>query len=528
MTVMSDKEKIKELLRPIKPNSEPQNNSEKVPPYPLSISELREILGLTIKSDDANKIVTFLVMLSAYSEDSQMNQSFQAPSSSGKSYIPLEIAELFPPEDIIQLSYASPTAFFHDKAAYDESKKIYSIDLERKILIFLDMPHYSLLQHLRPLLSHDQKIIKMKITDRSQKSGLKTKNIHIKGYPSVIFCSANQKMDEQELTRFILLSPETTSEKIRQSIYERIKKESDKKSYLSILESNPARQMLKKRIAAIRGENMQSIDIERPEFIHKIFFENHKILKPRHSRDIGKIISIIKSLALLNLWNRKRTDSTLYANESDIRDAFSVWATIGDAQELSISPYIYSVYKEVILPAWIDKKKEGLSRQDIQKAYYKVYGRPVASWVLRQEILPAIENSGLIIQEPDSQDKRKMLVYPQEAGQDALTISPEQKEGAGQDALTISQPQNNSERVPPCFYEKPDKEQTKQEDMEFSENSESFTLSPKTEISEKDSEKGNGCGFTLPKCGKHDMRLHPDRSLKAWCQVNKQFCPQGH
>lgn len=436
------KEATEELLRrPIEKKI--KNNSESILPCPLSISELQEILGLTIKSDDANKIVTFLVMLSAYSEDSQMNQSFQAPSSSGKSYIPLEIAELFPTEDIMQLSYASPTAFFHDKAAYDESKKIYSIDLERKILIFLDMPHYSLLQHLRPLLSHDQKVIKMKITDRSQKSGLKTKNIHIKGYPSVIFCSANQKMDEQELTRFILLSPETTSEKIRQSIYERVKKESDKKSYLSHLESNPDRQMLKERIKAIKGEGIESIDIEKPELIQKIFFQNHKILKPRHSRDIGKIISIIKALALLNLWNHKLTDSTLYANENDIRDAFSVWATIGDAQELSISPYIYSVYKEVILPAWLDKNKEGLSRQDIQKAYYKVYGRPVASWILRQEILPAIENSGLIIQEPDSQDKRKMLVYPQ----DALTISPEQNADVGQDALTISSEANNSERV---------------------------------------------------------------------------------
>jgi hypothetical protein len=520
MTIVSDKTEIKELLKPIKPKPEPERNSERVPPYPLSISELREILGLTIKADDANKIVTFLVMLSAYSEDSQMNQSFQAPSSSGKSYIPLEIAELFPPEDIIQLSYASPTAFFHDKAAYDESKKIYSIDLERKILIFLDMPHYSLLQHLRPLLSHDQKVIKMKITDRSQKSGLKTKNIHILGFPSVVFCSANQKMDEQELTRFILLSPETTSEKIRQSIYERVKKESDKKSYLSLLESNPSRQMLKKRIAAIKNANIQSIDIEKPELIQKMFFQNHKILKPRHSRDIGKIISIIKALALLNLWNRKRTGVTLYASEDDIGNAFSVWATIGDAQELSISPYIYSVYKEVILPAWLDKKKEGLSRQDIQKAYYKMYGRPVASWILRQEILPAIENSGLIIQEPDSQDKRKMLVYPQ----DALTISP----GAGQDALTISPEQNNSERVPPCFSEKTEKEQVNQGDMQKVENVQVSTLS--TEI--KNSVGENTvlqCEKRIRECNLYDMKLDPtSRALKAFCLKQKEFCPQGH
>ena len=49
----------------------------------------------------------------------------------------------------------------------------------------------------------------VKITDKSQKHGLRTKNVTIRGYPSVIFCSAGLKIDEQEATRFLLLSPET-------------------------------------------------------------------------------------------------------------------------------------------------------------------------------------------------------------------------------------------------------------------------------------------------------------------------------
>ena len=79
---------------------------------PMSSDDLIEMLGLTIKRDEENKLVTFLCMLLTYTEDSQFNISFNAPSSSGKSYIPLEESNLFPSADVIKLGNCSPTAFF--------------------------------------------------------------------------------------------------------------------------------------------------------------------------------------------------------------------------------------------------------------------------------------------------------------------------------------------------------------------------------------------------------------------------------
>ena len=124
---------------------------------PLTIQELLEVLGITIKHGNLNKLITFLSMLSAYTEDSQFNVSFRAPSSTGKSYIPIELARYFPPEDVIIIAYSSPTAFYHDAGEWDEEKQAIVVNLERKILIFLDQPHDQLLQRLRPLLSHDRK-----------------------------------------------------------------------------------------------------------------------------------------------------------------------------------------------------------------------------------------------------------------------------------------------------------------------------------------------------------------------------------
>ncbi|MHC4467697.1 MAG: hypothetical protein ACYSYW_14275, partial [Planctomycetota bacterium] len=380
-------------------------------------------LGLTIKHDQENKLITFLCQLTAYTDHSQFNISFNAPSSTGKSYIPTEIARLFPKEDVIEIGYCSPTAFFHDVGKYSERTGGYIVDLSRKVLIFLDQPHTLLLQHLRPVLSHDKKEISIKIADKTQKHGLKTKNIILRGFPAVIFCTAGLKIDEQEATRFLLLSPETNQEKIREAIYEKLRKETDAEAYRDALDSNPERNMLKERIKAIKQENIMDIKIGSPEKIEEKFFNKNRMLKPRDTRDIGRLISLVKAFALSNMWFRERDGSTIVASDEDIEGAFGVWDALSESQELNLPPYIYKLYQEVILPAYNDKNsirenfeditgQLGISRQEVIQKHYQVYGRFLSDCQLRQQIIPMLETAGLIRQEPDHTDRRRMLIYP--------------------------------------------------------------------------------------------------------------------
>jgi DNA primase len=388
----------------------------------LDSKELVDILGLTIKKDEENKLVTFLCQLSSYTENAQFNISFNAPSSTGKSYIPMEIAKLFPEKDVIEIGYCSPTAFFHDNGKLNKERGGYEIDLSRKILIFMDQPHTMLLERLRPLLSHDKKEMHLKITDKSQRGGLRTKNVYIKGFPAVIFCSAGLKIDEQEGTRFMLLSPETNQEKIREGILEKIKKEADKDAYTSWLDNNPDRLLLKERIEAIKDENIDSVKIPDAKIIEDVFMQKREILKPRHQRDIGRLIALIKSFALLNLWFRERNNNTIIANRDDVNDAVKIWEKISESQEYNLPPYIFNLYREVIVPAYKDKNfdehgfpnglKDGVTRQDIFKKHFQVYGRMIEDFRLRQQIIPMLETAGLITQEPDKNDKRRILIYP--------------------------------------------------------------------------------------------------------------------
>ena len=388
---------------------------------PMSSQALMDVLGLTIKKDNENKIITFLCLLSAYTESSQFNISFNAPSSTGKSYIPLEISNLFPVRDSMKLGNCSPQAFFHEQGAYDKAKNTITVDLSRKIIIFLDQPHNDLLVRLRALLSHDEKEIQSKITDKNQKGGNKTKTVIIKGFPSVIFCSAGLKIDEQEGTRFLLLSPEISQEKIRQAVIEKIKKETDIDAYKDWLNSNPERKMLKDRILAIKQADVMEINIHSPEKVEEKFLSGNKKLQSRGTRDVGRIISIAKSLALLNLWFRERIGSTVIANDEDVEGAFKIWDSISESQELNLPPYIFNLYKEVILTIWNEKKQSipeemlkesGLTRQEIVQRNYKLNGRLIPDWQLRQDIVPMLENAGLIRQEEDMKDKRKKLIYP--------------------------------------------------------------------------------------------------------------------
>ena len=132
----------------------------------------------------------------------------------------------------------------------------------------------------------------------------------------------------------------------------------------------------------------------------------------------------MKAFALLNLWFREKDGSMIIANQEDIERTFTVWKGISESQELGLPPYIYQLYPEVILPAWYEKNgdrteeieevtgKLGLSRQDIIRKHYRVYGRFIPDWQLRQQIIPMLETTGLIVQEKDPTDKRIMLIYP--------------------------------------------------------------------------------------------------------------------
>lgn len=384
---------------------------------PMTAGELIDVLSVTIKHDNENKLICFLCMLSAYTENASFNIIFNAPSSTGKSYIPIEIAKLFPSEDVLEVAYVSPAAFFHDHGALDEETNTYHIDLGRKIIVFLDQPHAELLARLRSLLSHDKKEMRAHITDKQQSSsGNRTKHIVMRGFPAVVFCSANTRIDEQEATRFFLLSPEASQDKIRDAIYARGQREGDAANHMDWINAHPQRRALQDRIRAIRNANILDVIVPDPKAISDRFVSTKPILKPKHQRDIGRVMSLIKAMALLNFAHRDFHDGKITASAEDIEEAMRIWELLTPTQEYNISPYIYGIYKQVIVAAYreLPKGEMGVTRRAILSKHNTVFNRPLSDAKLRQEVLPMLDTAGLIYEVSSPRDGRVMLIVPSE------------------------------------------------------------------------------------------------------------------
>lgn len=201
----------------------------------MTLDEVAKVLSLTIKDDDSNKKIVFLGMLSAYTQESQINVSLNAPSSTGKTYIVKEVAGLFPADDKIEIHAATPTSFFYEVDYFDKERNARIRDVRRKILIFYELPDPTLQEKLRPLLSHDNEEIFHKQTNKNKNRNV-TENTIIRGYAAFVFCSANMKLDEQEATRSILLSPQVTGKKLAQSIHLRVRRGVNEREFRDWLE----------------------------------------------------------------------------------------------------------------------------------------------------------------------------------------------------------------------------------------------------------------------------------------------------
>jgi len=235
----------------------------------MGIDDIAKVLNLTIKNDYSTKVTTFLAMLTTYTENDQLNISFNGRSSSGKTYITLQVVELFPGMDVKTYGKTSPTSFYYsddkDVVRTDENNARV-IDLSRRILIFMDQLDSQLQTNLRPLLSHDSKRVQFRLTNKNSKGQNAAESGYILGFPATVFCSANVVLDEQEQTRCLLLSPDISFEKIDASLDLIEKKNANHTRFNDELLSNPDRRLLKDRILYIRSLHIEHIDI--PESLH--------------------------------------------------------------------------------------------------------------------------------------------------------------------------------------------------------------------------------------------------------------------
>ena len=210
-----------------------------------------------------------------------------------------------------------------------------------------------------------------------------------------------------------ILSPETTQQKLEESIRLRITRESDRKAFKDWVDSHPRRRWLKARIQSIRDAGIQEIIIPNPDAVYDRFMEKHGRLAPRHQRDISRVIALAKASALLNWAHRESPcQGSIIATTEDIDEGFAWYGKVRDANELGLPPAIYDLWLNIINPLLV-KTPTGITRRAILTAYHEYTGRFMSDQKLRKEILPSLESAGLTIEEPDPVDRRNKLLMRQ-------------------------------------------------------------------------------------------------------------------
>lgn len=385
----------------------------------MTTRDLAKVLSLTIKRDNANKVIIFLAMLSTYTEESQLNVFLNARSSSGKSYIVQEVSKYFPQIDILDFCKVTPTAFYYNEGCMrtDENGKLY-LDLERKILIFYDQVDSLLQAKIRGLLSHDKKKLPFLNTNKSKNGANTAKDAYFLGYPSAFFCSANMKMDEQEQTRAFLLSPEITQDKIGDGVDLVELKMSNKSAFKKMLDENTDRQLLIDRVLYIKGLMVDDVNIPAEFGVAARFKKMCPRLEPRAQRDISHLGSLIKAIALLNAPFRKMSGQNLVATKNDVDQAFELWEYLNRSQKYGISPQALDFYTEIIIPAYNEKTASGIkgvsgvTLRDLNCYSVKVTGSTLNLAYCRNQFVPVLEAAGLISYEKNPENKKERLIVP--------------------------------------------------------------------------------------------------------------------
>src|SRR5215475_11032395 len=162
------------------------------------------------------------------------------------------------------------------KSLYANAVKL--IDLEGKVIEFLDTPHYNLLTNIAPILSHDSYEQEYKFVE-SNSGPTKTKVNVIRGFPTLIFAQASDNSDNERFVevnrRYLSISVNTSEKKVFYAIALKVERAGGARGEYDLKIVGRAEIERTKIILAILMRKLEKLS--RP---YRQQLKEHKTLKP--------------------------------------------------------------------------------------------------------------------------------------------------------------------------------------------------------------------------------------------------------
>jgi len=328
--------------------------------------------------------------------DYPLNLALQQVWSAGKTKTITTVASYFEDKDVWFLGGMSPKTLIHERGDYSEDTDKFIIDLQNKILIFLDEPQFETLNMLKPLLSHDKFEIDYRYV---HKDTMKTVVSTLRGWPACVFCAVKSKYTEEFTSRWFTASPEVNIQKIKKVITLKGEAAATPEKYLK----DKQFKIWKKAFSLLKKKAPYKLVIP----YAKTLSQHYNAKKPAHMRFYDLLLALIKASCILHAEQRKKDEKErLIATLEDYETAKNIFQIIEKPTIYGIGQNVLDFYQNIILQT----KRDWDTYESLMNKYQETTSEPLNRNTLRENYLKPLEKAGLIDVAPDPEDKRKKRI----------------------------------------------------------------------------------------------------------------------
>lgn len=437
----------------------------------------------TVKREDVLVRQIFYTGLSTYTFD-PINLGIVAPTSEGKTYAVTRTMSVFPKEDVWNIGNMSTKVLVRQKGMLvdpnnnpiqDTVKKLRKeirllgngkknmeakqeaieeldalletsktlIDLSAKVLVFLEPPQHELWNLLKPILSHDLVEIEFPYVDRTDKDGIITKKVVVRGWPACIFCSARDESAwevwPEIQSRFLITSPNMNKEKYFESNVligqkkglPNLMKQHVIVSDKDLENAKQSVKFLKQQIKDCYTANNSSYDMN----TNAVWIPYGGILsevlpssKGSDNRVTDRIFSFLNVISLAKGHLRKKL---LYGPENQ-KERLVISSLDDLAEVLHITQNVSGMpthklqfFREIFVPLYNSKetldvspdgnkteKRIAVTTRQLADYHKQVTAKALTNDAVRKIYLEELENNGYIDKEESELDKRVKIYWP--------------------------------------------------------------------------------------------------------------------
>ena len=356
---------------------------------PSLIDRINEILHesreVPFIGDEANLMLTFLVMLSAKSNN-PLNLEMVGQSASGKTYMTLTARNGFPKSMMMILAGASREALKYDYDEIDENGN-FIVNVEGKCIVILEKDEsYAFVRKMKPLMSGDDTELVWKTPIKNDMTGeIETRDFIIRGHPSFITLTTRNPKEQEQVTRQLLMTPDTTTLKVKSVVGNTLLAKARPEQF----RVHPDLKLLQASTLSLNKYRVRNI-------FAPLMSDFFPARSAQHQRDIGKVLAIIDAITLLHQHQRpiEKLDDGEYLLSS-VEDNLIGLILADLVLRASLSGVPDDSWRIFTEMSSMVEARKALTIDGILQ-WLHVNGRSTTKNSLQEKHLPTLEDAGLI------------------------------------------------------------------------------------------------------------------------------------